>query len=56
MHEPLKAPAGTGATWTLENTRVEYLKNKKMLDEIRFEKVNALAEPSILNESNIKDI
>jgi hypothetical protein len=56
MKEPLKAPAGTGATWTLENARVEYLKNKKMLEEIKFTKVNALAEPSILDESNIKDI
>jgi hypothetical protein len=56
MHEPLKAAAGTGATWTLENTQVEYLKNKKMLEEIKFTKVNALAEPSILDESNIKDI
>jgi hypothetical protein len=56
MHEPLKAAAGTGATWTLENTQVEYLKNKKMLEELKFTKVNALAEPSILDESNIKDI
>jgi hypothetical protein len=56
MHEPLKTTAGTGATWTLENTRLEYLKNKKMLAEIKFTKVNAMAEPSILDESNIKDI
>jgi hypothetical protein len=56
MNEPLKAAAGTGATWTLESARVEYLKNKKMLEEIKFIKVNALAEPSILDESNIKDI
>jgi hypothetical protein len=56
MREPLRAPAGTGATWTLESTRTEYLKNKKMLEEIKFDKVNALAEPSILDESNIKDI
>jgi hypothetical protein len=27
-----------------------------MLEEIKFDKVNALAEPSILDESNIKDI
>jgi hypothetical protein len=56
MREPLRAPAGTGATWTLESTKTEYLKNKKMLEEIKFDKVNALAEPSILDESNIKDI
>ena len=29
---------------------------EKMLEEIKFDKVNALAEPSILDESNIKDI
>jgi hypothetical protein len=56
MKEPLKAAAGSGATWTLENTQVEYLKNKKMLEEIKYKKANALAEPSILDESNIKDI
>jgi hypothetical protein len=56
MHEPLKAPAGTGATWTLENTRVEYLKNKKMLESINMKKTNVFEEPSILNESNIQDI
>ena len=56
MHEPLKAAAGTGATWTLENTQVEYLKNKKMLEGIKINKTNVFEEPSILNESNIKDI
>jgi hypothetical protein len=56
MHEPLKAPAGTGATWTLENARVEYLKNKKMLESITIKKTNVFEEPSILNESNIQDI
>ena len=56
MHEPLKAPAGTGATWTLESTRVEYLKNKKMLESINMNKTNVFEEPSILNESNIQDI
>ena len=56
MHEPLKAAAGTGATWTLENTRVEYLKNKKMLESIKINKTNVFEEPSILNESNIQDI
>ena len=56
MHEPLKAPAGTGATWTLENARVEYLKNKKMLESIKPKKTNVFEEPSILNESNIQDI
>ena len=56
MHEPLKAPAGTGATWTLENARVEYLKNKKMLESINMKKTNVFEEPSILNESNIQDI
>ena len=56
MHEPLKAPAGTGATWTLENTKVEYLKNKKMLESINMNKTNVFEEPSILNESNIQDI
>jgi len=56
MHEPLKAPAGTGATWTLESTRVEYLKNKKMLESINAKKTNVFEEPSILNESNIQDI
>ena len=56
MHEPLKAPAGTGATWTLENARVEYLKNKKMLESIKVSKTNVFEEPSILNESNIQDI
>ena len=56
MHEPLKAPAGTGATWTLENARVEYLKNKKMLESINMNKTNVFEEPSILNESNIQDI
>jgi hypothetical protein len=56
MHEPLKAPAGTGATWTLENSQVEYLKNKKMLEGIKINKTNVFEEPSILNESNIKDI
>ena len=49
MHEPLKAPAGTGATWTLENARVEYLKNKKMLESIKPKKTNVFEEPSILN-------
>jgi hypothetical protein len=56
MHEPLKAAAGTGATWTLENARVEYLKNKKMLESININKTNVFEEPSILNESNIQDI
>ena len=56
MHEPLKAPAGTGATWTLESARVEYLKNKKMLESINVKKTNVFEEPSILNESNIQDI
>jgi hypothetical protein len=56
MHEPLKAPAGTGATWTLENARVEYLKNKKMLESMKMKKTNVFEEPSILNESNIQDI
>ena len=56
MHEPLKAPAGTGATWTLENARVEYLKNKKMLESMKPNKTNVFEEPSILNESNIQDI
>jgi hypothetical protein len=56
MREPLRSTPGTGATWTLESTKTEYLKNKKMLEEIKFDKVNALAEPSILDESNIKDI
>ena len=56
MHEPLKSPAGTGATWTLENARVEYLKNKKMLESINMKKTNVFEEPSILNESNIQDI
>jgi hypothetical protein len=56
MHEPLKSPAGTGATWTLENARVEYLKNKKMLESINTKKTNVFEEPSILNESNIQDI
>jgi hypothetical protein len=56
MHEPLKSAAGTGATWTLENTRVEYLKNKKMLESINVKKTNVFEEPSILNESNIQDI
>ena len=58
MTEPLKSSPGSGATWTLENqtSEVEYLKNKKMLEEIKFKKVNAMAEPSILDESNIKDI
>jgi hypothetical protein len=56
MHEPLKSPAGTGATWTLENTKVEYLKNKKMLESINMNKTNVFEEPSILNESNIQDI
>jgi len=58
MHEPLKSSPGSGATWTLENqtSEIEYLKNKKMLEEIKFKKVNAMAEPSILDESNIKDI
>jgi hypothetical protein len=56
MHEPLKAPAGTGATWTLESARVEYLKNKKMLENIKYKKTNVFEEPSILNESNIQDI
>ncbi len=56
MKEPLKAAAGTGATWTLENTRVEYLKNKKMLESINVKKTNVFEEPSILNESNIQDI
>ena len=56
MHEPLKAAAGTGATWTLESTRVEYLKNKKMLESINVKKTNVFEEPSILNESNIQDI
>jgi hypothetical protein len=56
MHEPLKSPAGTGATWTLENARVEYLKNKKMLESIKVSKTNVFEEPSILNESNIQDI
>jgi hypothetical protein len=56
MHEPLKSPAGTGATWTLENARVEYLKNKKMLESINMNKTNVFEEPSILNESNIQDI
>ena len=56
MHEPLKSAAGTGATWTLENARVEYLKNKKMLESIKVSKTNVFEEPSILNESNIQDI
>jgi hypothetical protein len=56
MHEPLRAPAGTGATWTLESARVEYLKNKKMLESINVKKTNVFEEPSILNESNIQDI
>ena len=56
MHEPLKAAAGTGATWTLESARVEYLKNKKMLESINIKKTNVFEEPSILNESNIQDI
>ena len=58
MTEPLKSPAGTGATWTLENNTasIEWLKNKSMLNEIKFKKVNAMAEPSVLDESNIKDI
>lgn len=56
MHEPLKAAAGTGATWTLENARVEYLKNKKMLESINIKKTNVFEEPSILSESNIQDI
>jgi hypothetical protein len=56
MHEPLKAAAGTGATWTLESARVEYLKNKKMLESININKTNVFEEPSILNESNIQDI
>jgi len=56
MTEPLKAPAGTGATWTLENARVEYLKNKKMLESIKVNKTNVFEEPSILNESNVQDI
>jgi hypothetical protein len=56
MHEPLRAPAGTGATWTLESARVEYLKNKKMLESINIKKTNVFEEPSILNESNIQDI
>ena len=56
MKEPLNEPIGTGATWTLENTKVEFLKNKKMLEEIKFKKTNAMAEPSVLDESNIKDI
>jgi hypothetical protein len=56
MHEPLRAAAGTGATWTLENARVEYLKNKKMLESINVKKTNVFEEPSILNESNIQDI
>jgi hypothetical protein len=56
MHEPLKSPAGTGATWTLEGARVEYLKNKKMLESIKVNKTNVFEEPSILNESNIQDI
>jgi len=56
MHEPLKSAAGTGATWTLESTRVEYLKNKKMLESINVKKTNVFEEPSILNESNIQDI
>jgi hypothetical protein len=56
MHEPLKSAAGTGATWTLESTRVEYLKNKKMLESINTNKTNIFEEPSILNESNIQDI
>lgn len=56
MTEPLKAAAGTGATWTLENTKVEYLKNKKMLESINVKKTNVFEEPSILNESNIQDI
>jgi hypothetical protein len=56
MHEPLKAAAGTGATWTLENARVQYLKNKKMLESINIKKTNVFEEPSVLNESNIQDI
>jgi hypothetical protein len=58
MTEPLKSSAGTGATWTLENNTasIEWLKNKSMLNEIKFKKVNAMAEPSVLDESNIKDI
>lgn len=58
MTEPLKSSAGTGATWTLENNMasIELLKNKSMLNEIKFKKVNAMAEPSVLDESNIKDI
>lgn len=56
MHEPLRAAAGTGATWTLESARVEYLKNKKMLESINIKKTNVFEEPSILNESNIQDI
>jgi hypothetical protein len=58
MTEPLKSSAGTGATWTLENNMasIEWLKNKSMLNEIKFKKVNAMAEPSVLDESNIKDI
>lgn len=56
MHEPLKSAAGTGATWTLENARIEYLKNKKMLESINVKKTNVFEEPSILNESNIQDI
>jgi hypothetical protein len=56
MHEPLKAAAGTGATWTLEHSQVEYLKNKKMLESINVKKTNVFEEPSILNESNIQDI
>ena len=56
MHEPLKSAAGTGATWTLESARVEYLKNKKMLESININKTNVFEEPSILNESNIQDI
>jgi hypothetical protein len=56
IHEPLKAAAGTGATWTLESARVEYLKNKKMLESIKPNKTNVFEEPSILNESNIQDI
>ena len=58
MNEPLKSAPGVGATWTLENntTSNEWLKHKSMLSEIKYKKANAVAEPSVLDESNIKDI
>jgi len=56
MKEPLKAAAGTGATWTLEGTKTAYFKNKQMLENMKLNKTNVFEEPSILNESNIQDI